>query len=77
VAHKQPKRLIDVRKQGAQSREVVDALGEFAREPESLALRSAAVVDSALFRMQVGRIVASDTHRTFDNPTAARSWLLS
>ena len=69
--------LIDVRQHGVQSREVVEGLQAFARRGSCRAMKTAVVVESALYRFQAERIGSEPDHSIFRNYDEARQWLLA
>lgn len=72
----EPRLLIDARHQGVQGQEVVQGLRDFAASPEGRATRTAIIVESALYRLQIARIRSNEEHRTFENEEEALTWLL-
>ena len=69
--------LIDVRRHGVQSREVVEGLQAFARMASCRAMKTAVVVESALYRLQAARIGSEPDHAMFRSDDEARRWLLA
>lgn len=69
--------LIDVRKHGVQSKEVVEGLQAFARSASCRAMKTAVVVESALYRFQATRIGSEPDHAIFGSEEEARQWLLA
>ena len=69
--------LIDVRRHGVQSKEVVEGLQKFASTSSCRATKTAVVVESALNRRQVTRIGAVPDHATFRDEHEALDWLLA
>lgn len=73
---KKPLFLIDVRKHGVQSREVVDGLQKFADSASCRATKTAVIVESALYRLQATRIGSVPHHAIFRDEHEALDWLL-
>lgn len=71
-----PLLLIDVRRHGVQSREVVQGLQRFAGSTHGRTMKTALIVESALYRLQAARIGSSAHHAMFQNDDDALAWLL-
>lgn len=72
-----PLLLIDVRRHGVQSKEVVQGLQEYANSAHGRATRTAVVVEAALYRPQADRIRSSSHHALFRDMREARDWLVT
>lgn len=70
-----PLLLVDAREHGVQSQEIVSGLQQWAQSDAVRSIRTAVLVDSALYRMQAKRIGHSEAHSIFNDEAEARSWL--
>lgn len=72
---RQPSLLVDTSLQGAQSKEVVEAIQSFTNSRLGRELRIAVIVQSQLRRLQAKRVHSEETHRIFETEGDAMRWL--
>ncbi|MDF0490304.1 hypothetical protein PX554_19440 [Sphingomonas sp. H39-1-10] len=72
---RQPSLLVDTSLQGAQSKEVVEAIQSFTNSRLGRELRIAVIVQSQLRRLQAKRVHSEETHRIFETEGDALHWL--
>lgn len=72
---RQPSLLVDTSLQGAQTKDVVEAIQGFTNSAVGRKLRTAVIVQSQLRRLQVKRVHSEETQRVFETEADAVRWL--